>query len=203
MKLLGNVLIVLIAGSANAQFARFQFTSEQGEWIGQGQSGNIVYTADSPNFYSLLQRWGSAGPDLLTFGATNTTAPVDALSIQLSTHRLGKPLEVGVYEGAERAVFASAGRPGLDIAFQGRGSNSLTGRFEVLDIAYRSTGFEEWTLDRLHVTFVQYSGGDTRALRGSFTYSTVPEPGTFAALGIGLLAVGKRRSKVNAKKHPN
>ena len=196
MKWVGSFFVVVVAATANAQMARFQFTSEPGEWIGQGQSGDIVYTSSSPSFYSLLQRWGSTGPDLLTFGGMNTTATVDSLSIQLSTHRMGRPLEVGVYAGAERAVFAGAGRPGLDVAFQGRGSNTLTGSFEILDIAYRSTAFEEWTLDRLHVTFIQYSGGDSRAMRGSFTYEAVPEPATCAALGLGLFALGKRRRKL-------
>lgn len=46
----------------------------------------------------------------------------------------------GAYESAQRFPFQSAGFPGLDVSGAGRGCNSLTGRFDVLDASYAANG---------------------------------------------------------------
>jgi hypothetical protein len=201
VKFLGSLLVALSAGAANAQFARFQFTSDPGEYIGQGESRDIVYTSSSPSFNAYLQQWGPAGPGLFTFSGESAVSANGDLSVKFSTYRVERPLAVGVYDNATRAVGGNMGTASLDISFQFRGSNTLTGTFEILDIAYRSTAQDEWTLDRPHVNFVQYSEGGSLALRGSFTYDAVPEPATFVALGASLLALRRRRQRVqpNAK----
>lgn len=199
MKFLGSFLVALLAGAANAQFARFQFTSDPGEYIGQGQSGEIVYTPDSPQFAPFLIKRGSVGPDSFIFTGIKTTSTEDYMNIEVNTFQLGQSLAIGLYENVERAGFVSQGKAGLEVAFQHRGSNTVSGSFEILDLAYRSDSPDEWTIERIHLTFVQYSGGSSRALRGSFTYNAVPEPATFAILGAGLLALRSRRQRVQTK----
>lgn len=199
MKFVGSLLVALLAGAANAQIARFQFTSDPGEWIGQGQTKNVFYVNGVSTFFGTLSQLGSSGPDYFTFVGSNQDQD-DFVLIQLGTDQLEQPLAVGIYEGAERAAFAGAGKPGLDVSFQSRGTNRLAGRFEIHDLSYRNTGVDEWTLDRLHFTFEQVAEESPgQYLRGSFTYEAVPEPATFAALGAGLLAVRSRRQRVQTK----
>src|SRR5439155_1363081 len=52
----------------------------------------------------------------------------------------GATLVPGTYEGAVRFPFQGPGQPGLDISGDGRGSNTLTGRFTVLRADYDAAG---------------------------------------------------------------
>ncbi|HET7079255.1 MAG TPA: hypothetical protein VFM49_17615, partial [Chloroflexia bacterium] len=73
----------------------------------------------------------------------------------------GQALTVGVYDRAEGAPFLSPRRPGLDISGAGRACNRLTGRFEILDLAYdRTTG----VVTRFAAHFEQQCEGDTAPL---------------------------------------
>src|SRR5262245_31190203 len=47
-----------------------------------------------------------------------------------------QPLTVGVYENAQRFPFQDPSRPGLSVSGDGRGCNTLTGRFQVKEITY-------------------------------------------------------------------
>jgi hypothetical protein len=49
-------------------------------------------------------------------------------------------LVVGSYENAERASFASAGRPGLDVNGDGRGCNTVAGRFTIHEATWGADG---------------------------------------------------------------
>lgn len=196
MRLFAALSISLFSVTSIAQTGIFQYVSDPGEYVGQGLSGEAVYTPLSALFVSRLNRFGNDGPDYFTFLGRNDD---DFLSIQIGTDRLNRPLAVGLYEGAERAPFAGAGKPGLDVSFQSRGSNTLTGKFEILDIAYQNSGPDEWTLERIRFRFEQFAEGGPKALRGTFTYNAVPEPATFAALGVGLLALRSRRERVQPK----
>jgi hypothetical protein len=74
----------------------------------------------------------------------------------------GAALQVGPYENAQRQDTPSQqpGHPGMDISGLGRGCNTLTGRFDVRDVAYDSSG----ALTRLAVDATQYCEGSARAL---------------------------------------
>ena len=86
----------------------------------------------------------------------------------------GKKLLKGEYEGAQTFAFHSPPKPGIDVYGDGRGCNTLTGRFLVSDIALNADG----SVARLGIDFEQHClGGEGAqpALYGSVRYnSTVP-----------------------------
>lgn len=94
------------------------------------------------------------------------------------------PLVPGVYEGATRAPFRSAGEPGLDVSGDGRGCNQLTGRFEVIEATYGSSG----NLMTFAATFEQHCEGMAPALLGAMLYNAnAPVPPQMFMTLIGCL----------------
>jgi len=85
---------------------------------------------------------------------------------------LGQSLAPGVYEGAARWPFQSPGQPGLDVSGDGRGCNTLTGRFEVIEAVYGPAGYVE----RFHATFEQHCEGAAAALIGEARVVNPPPP---------------------------
>ena len=87
----------------------------------------------------------------------------------------GSVFGVGDYENAERDAFKSAGHPGLELYGDGRGSNTLTGDFQVLEVQFDNNG----NLLKFAANFDQHSEGGVPALHGQVRYnSTVPLPTT-------------------------
>ena len=76
------------------------------------------------------------------------------------------------YTGATRFPFNSSSQPGMDVSGNGRGSNTLTGNFTVLQAEYSNAG----TLTRFSVQFEQHSEGKTPALRGTLRFNFQPSP---------------------------
>ena len=74
----------------------------------------------------------------------------------------GARLGVGTYLGAERTPFREAGRPGLDVSGSGRGCNTVTGWFDVLDIAYDASG----RVRRVWLVYEHHCNGGTPSLFG-------------------------------------
>jgi hypothetical protein len=95
----------------------------------------------------------------------------------------GAQLAPGVYDSAQRAPFREAGRPGIDIGGDGRGCNTIDGRFEVKDITVSSSG----TLDRLWIVYEQHCEGGLAALFGEV------KVGMPAADGVPIAAPGVMR----------
>jgi hypothetical protein len=78
-----------------------------------------------------------------------------------------QPLRVGSYENATRYPFQSPTSPGLSVFGSGRGCNTLTGRFDVLEVSYSATG----QIDRFSADFAQHCDGQPPALFGSIRYN--------------------------------
>ena len=86
----------------------------------------------------------------------------------------GAVLQPGAYEGAERFPFQSAGHPGLDFSGDGRGCNTLTGRFDVLEVVRDAGG----NISQLAVNWEQHCEGAQPALFGQIRFnSDVPLSG--------------------------
>jgi HYR domain len=138
--------------------------SEPGDYIGQGMEQ--LYTSADTSFTAYLPQGGGAFTASVIQGAYDHWwyVDVDAPS--------DEPLVIGSYENAERYPFNSNGAAGLSIYGDGRGCNTLTGRFDVNDIQHASTG-ELLVFD---ATFEQHCEGGTPALYGRIRIENPPPP---------------------------
>jgi hypothetical protein len=67
---------------------------------------------------------------------------------------------------AERSAFASPGHPGIDISGDGRGCNTITGRFEIRELTWSGGVLNAFT-----ATFEQHCEGGSATLRGCVHYA--------------------------------
>ncbi len=146
--------------SAAAQEETFvSFVSEPGDYIGQGQQ--LMFTPGSATFESynsfesqvLVRVFPFSGG----FWILQFAAPT------------GQTLVPGIYEGAARSA-QEPGQPGLDVGGDGRGCNTITGRFEVLEAAYGPGDY----VRRFHASFEQHCEGADPALFGEIAIVNPP-----------------------------
>src|SRR3954451_6243625 len=150
-----------------AQVDEVVMFSDPGDYIGGG--GVRLYTP--PN--STISVSGStAYLQVSVSGGTNG----DSYWMEFAAP-YGQSLAPGVYDRAQRAPFHEAGRPGIDIGGDGRGCNTIAGRFEVKDLAVTSDG----VLQRLWIVYEQHCEGGTSALFGEIRLG---EPGPVGTGGV-------------------
>lgn len=154
--------LFITAGSVASAGSQLTLTSEPGDYIGQGQ--NAVYTDTGTAFkYSTNFDNGItvAITNANTWWTLNLAAPGNAR------------IQPGVYEQAARFPFQPADKPGLDFSGNGRGCNTLTGKFKVNAVTYEADG----TLSSLSATFEQHCEGNVAALHGAINYNLEPPMG--------------------------
>lgn len=83
--------------------------------------------------------------------------------LDFDTRQLGSDLVPGVYEMAQRAPFAGPGHPGLEVTGDGRGCNTISGRFEVHVFELQPSSS---TIKRALVSFEQHCEGGPAILSG-------------------------------------
>ena len=155
--------VVLPATAVAQEESSFSFTSQEGDYIGGGQSRS--FTPDTASFQtSSSQENNHVGGHLFPFDGGVWFFEFAAPD--------GQPLVPGVYEGATRWPFQASSVPGLSISGDGRGCNTLTGRFEVLEAVYGPLGYVE----RFHATFEQHCEGAPPALFGEVRIVNPPPP---------------------------
>jgi len=140
--------------------------------------GNSTYYQNSPSFQIQYNNG-------IPFG--------DYWEIDFSSHEIGGPMTVGAYENAVRFPFEPVGIPGISIHGNGRGHNTLTGSFNVLDILYYGD-----TLLRFAATFEQNDRIFGRISYNSEAFSPVPTPASIFLLLPGIAVLIKfaiRRNK--------
>ena len=178
MKRLSALLVLCLAGAPLAiADVSIELVSDPGDYIGQGQT----YRYDDSNADIRFTRNydNGIGVSILNLpGATynrwtlNLAAPGNA------------EIQPGVYEAATRFPFQSIDKPGLSFSGNGRGCNTLTGRFEVFAVEYDGAG----DVLGLSATFEQHCEDQTPALRGSIVFNTIPP--------VGATAVGQTLTRV-------
>jgi hypothetical protein len=192
------ITLVLVSGASGVPFAQLTLQSEPGDFVGGGQTVHIIYTpSNSPFFFAdIVSSTANGEPDFLHFvmgdpgGRPNTFATLD-----FSTAALGIPILPGTYglpgNTAQRAAFAEPGHAGLDVTFQNRGSNTLTGNFTITDVSFFLDADNTIEIGSFGVSFEQHSEGAVPALFGTFTYrSSVPDRGATALLlTIGVVSL--------------
>ena len=193
---IGTALCVcfLIPCANAALMAELSLQSQAGDFVGQGQTVDITYP-DNLILAQIVHTGAGGVPDYIRF-ILGVTTPTNTFStLEFSTEQLGTPLSDGTYTDAQRAAFATAGHPGLDVTFQNRGSNTVTGQFTISDVSFYDNNTK---IASFSVSFEQHSEGATPALFGTLTFSdsaaAVPEPAS-AFIGAGglLLLLACRR----------
>ncbi len=184
--LIATAASLLLPASAQAQTVvsgSFAITSDPGDYIGQGLS--YSYSTDAGDQLAV-----NASTDDNHIGVAVGGANGDFWSLDLAAPA-GQPLAAGVYSGATRYPFNAPGEPGLDVDGNGRGCNTLTGSFTIVDVAFAPNGYVQ-TLD---ATFEQHCDGADPALRGEVHIANPPPP---PALELGLVvAVDGTASTLN------
>jgi hypothetical protein len=178
----------------------FYFTSSPTSWVGHGETRTIT---PSQGFTFGVSKYASQGAytNALNIAVTNfDTAPPSQYDWWY-LHFVGPnttAANAGYYPDAQRWPFQDAGHPGLDFSGNGRGNNTLTGQFRVLEAVYSGTAVQ-----RLAVDFMQFDSGSTSKWNwGSFRYNsdipltTIPEPSSLALIlvGAGLYVLRRRRA---------
>lgn len=124
---------------------------EAGTWVGgnasrlwRPETGSVSVTGSVGTGIGVTVS-GPSGSYYLTFAAPR-----------------GQDLTVGRYENAQRTPFRDDGLPGIDIDGEGAGCNTVSGSFEILDIAP--------DLSRLWLTYEHHCEGGDPALFGEIKF---------------------------------
>ena len=197
-------LVAVLAGSSilATPMATLTLQSQPGDPIGGGGTYAINYPVSGTPvndqiFPQVLQTLPNGSPTevLIVLGpVTNYT--VDA-SLYFGTQALGIPIQPGTYTNAQRDPFESPGHPGLFVAFQNNGCNTLTGSFVITDATFLADN----TISSFSASFEQHCDGAIPALFGTITYNAndptpVPEPAGYSLMGIGLSLSIVRRWRI-------
>lgn len=159
----GMLAIAASAASAQPLEATVSFVSDAGDWVGAGETRS--FTLDTASITAQSGQDGgyfrlSVFPFAGGWWYFNLAAPA------------GTRLVPGAYEGAMRYPFNPAGTPGLDVYGDGRGCNTLTGRFDVFEAVFGPGGY----IERFHAQFEQHCEGGEPALRGEIFVVNPPPP---------------------------
>ena len=155
-------LVTIAAAPALADATALHMQSQPGDYIGQGKK----YFYKSPgDTFSV-----SASP-------SGITATVDQSDFNNSftvtvAPPTGGTLHDGVYEGAQRTPFRAVEAPGLEVTGEGRGCNTISGRFELFNVQTDGNG----TIIGFLLEFEQHCEGAAPALFGQLQYHTKSKP---------------------------
>jgi len=178
------LVISICCSRAEAQTAHLTLQSQPGDFIGGGQNYDITFTPENSYFFSSQVRRSlpsGAPAELLFVLGLGQSTPVALLFF--GTDKLDTAMQRGFYANAQRADFASAGHPGLDVSFDSRGCNTDTGNFTVTDFVYSpALGIESFS-----ATFEQHCEGGPAALFGTFSFQAAPEPSAMALFGLSCI----------------
>jgi hypothetical protein len=141
------------ATAATTGVTSFSYTSQPGDYIGQGRSG----TLSDPSQFRIS---GTAG--LVTVGIDTGS---EWWSVGFAAPR-GQQLTTGTYENVTRAGFNTT-YGGLDVSSTGRGCNEVKGRFTVHAISADPAG----RITSLDATLTQFCDASTGGLTATVRYA--------------------------------
>ncbi|MFJ9543380.1 hypothetical protein ACIRPX_39960 [Streptomyces sp. NPDC101225] len=173
---------VAVTGTASAAtgvpsaVTKYRYTSEAGDYIGQG--GSAVYTPSTATV--------SVGGDA-QYVRFRVSTDDEWWDVDLAAPS-GEQLHPGVYRDAERAAFRTGRSPGLDVSGDGRGCNEVYGQFSVNQIETDASG----AITVLDATYTQHcESAGAPALKGVLKYRAFPlsyaytsDPGDYVGQGV-------------------
>ena len=168
-----TVLVLGVAGvsSAVAENSLFMLSDRQ-DFVGGGQ---VIQLNEQNAKFSVSNNYGSVGRGVQII-VNDPTNPSNSWSLNFDA--AGEvPLSIGEYSGATRFPFSEPG-VGLSVSGQGRGCNTLSGRFKVHYILYTST----MAIRSLAISFEQHCEGSPSALKGTVFYNYRPTAAVYKEL---------------------
>jgi hypothetical protein len=162
---------------------RFDFDSDRGDYIGDGESERY-----RPKDAAITVRGNRSFIHGDIDGYDGSWWDVDFSAPDGDILLVGK-----TYRHALRWPF-NGGRPGLDIAGEGRGCNKVRGQFTVTALKIRTDGSVEF----VGIRFEQHCDGITPALRGTFEYR-VPHGDTHPSSPVRELEIHRRGSSATLR----
>jgi hypothetical protein len=144
----------LVAGRTDA--ATLLFLNSGGEYVGGGKQ-QLFTPADG----TFSANSSALGVEIDFDGGIEHSWSLDFVA------PMDAPVAVGAYEMAERFPFQSPDRPGLSVTGEGRGCNTLSGRFVVLDVVYGAGG----QVESFAADFEQHCEEGPHPLTGSIRYN--------------------------------
>lgn len=145
------------------------------------ESGTVAFSGDPGDYITGggSYSYSTANGDLLT---TYASSDYSHVAVNISGYNGdwwyldfdapdSQPLVPGTYDGATRYPFNGAG-PGLSLDGNGRGCNTLTGTFTVINAVFGPNGYVQ-TFD---ATFEQHCEGGPAAARGEVQIANAPAP---------------------------
>lgn len=170
----GSLWVAAPAHAVPVESGTFAFSGDPDDYISQGLS--YSYTAGVDN----LIVTGTAGGGTVSVFASSANGDNWLLEFDATG---SDALAPGTYTNATRYPFNDFG-PGLSLAGNGRGCNTLTGTFTIDAINVSPNGYVQ-TLD---ATFEQHCEGGVAAARGEVHIANPPPP---PALEVGLVVDGR------------
>ncbi len=168
--------VIVLVNSPLARTTQVSFHGDSGDYITQGQSyrydthnASITF---SRNYDGGVSAW-IEGDAWWTFDAASPT---------------GTQFGPGTYRHAQRFPFQDEKSPGLDLSGDGRGCNTLTGKFEVYQAKFDDLGNPV----KLDMSFVQHCEGGTAAAHGDVLLNAVPHQVLSKRLREARLRYGAR-----------
>lgn len=162
MKFFKQCLVAVLfacTAPAMAQTANLTFVSEPGDYVGQGES---------LSFSDGIDAYGSTDGRIVSV-SVNSDGHWFSLNLAAPD---GQALAPGAYENAARYPFQASYQPGLDFYGDGRGCNTVAGRFDVEAIKISSFGYVE----RLKANWELHCEGAEPALFGTVDITNPPPP---------------------------
>jgi len=184
-----TIIMSAFVTAANATTALYYF-SEPGDWIGQGET---VWVTPADGFDFNVSRNFDNGISFDINNFNDSTVPIQDQQwwhLDFSAP-FNADLVVGPYEGATRFPFQDVSEPGLSFSGNGNGCNTLTGRFDILEVSYAPAG----DVQQFSANFEQHCEGGDPALFGQIRYNSlapidpVPLPAAIWLFGSGLISL--------------
>jgi hypothetical protein len=143
---------------AQAAVTSLTLDGEPGDFIGGGQH---LFFTDADGTFSARKNFSNGVGVFFNTPSFNHFWSLDFAAAD------GQPLAVGAYPLAVRWPFMGPGQPGLSVFGDGRGCNTLTGSFQVLELSFDAAG----EVASFRATFEQHCEGGPAALRGEIRFN--------------------------------